>query len=106
MKYLNRHIVANIAACWQDVGYELLETEREDEIQLNTIKSEPSLGNKERARKMLTLWLDKKPDASWNDLIRALRVPSIGLYTIALDIKARLLPEGKHRASIPICMLL
>ena len=94
MKYLNRHVVANIAACWQEVGYELLETEREDEIQLNTIKSEPGLNNKERAIKMLTLWRDKNPCASWNDLIKALRVPSIGLFTTAVDIEAKLLPEG------------
>ena len=93
LRYLNRYVIPHITECWHEVGLELLEPERENETLLKIIKNEPGLSNKERAKKMLTFWLDKSPAASWNDLIRTLRVPSIGLNTTALDIEAKLL-EG------------
>ena len=94
LKYLNRYVIPHITECWHEVGLELLEPERENEAQLKIIKNEPGLSSKERADKMLTFWLDKSPAASWNDLIRTLRVPSIGLHTTAFDIEGKLL--GKH----------
>ena len=96
MKYLSRYVIPYIAACWHEVGYELLDPEKENEAQLEIIKNETGLSTKEQARKMLTFWLDKNPYASWNDLIRVFRVPHIGLVNLAYNIEGILWHKGKH----------
>ena len=66
-----------------------------DEKELNAIKTEQRFSDdKERAKEMLTVWLDRKPDASWNDLLNALKLSHIGLNTIALKIKRLLLSQS------------
>ena len=67
--------------------------EIKDEEKLNPIKAE-DLNNKERTQRMLKCWLDMKPKASWNDLLKALRIPNIGLDAIASEIEGMLLPES------------
>ena len=63
-----------------------------DEKELDVIKAEPSIkDDTERAKRMLNRWLEKKPDASWNDLIKVFRIPTIGLYTLAFDIEGKLI---------------
>ena len=91
LKYLNRHVVIPIAPKWHDVGLELMEVE--DEKELDQIKAEGS-DNKENTKRVLKLWLDKNPHASWNDLILVLRIPTIGLRTTALEIEGMLLSES------------
>ena len=46
---------------------------------------------------MLELWLSRQPDATWNQLIKALRAPGIELNSAASEIEGMLLPsiEGK-----------
>ena len=91
---MNRYVVTPIAPIWYNVGLELLKAEGEDEMQLDAIKANHEPNEKARATKMLKFWLQKKTDASWNDLIEALRVPTIGLCTLALEIENMLIPEG------------
>ena len=98
LKYLNRHVVIPIASKWHDVGLELMDIE--DETELDLIKTEDA-GNKERTRKMLKLWCDKKTDASWNNLINVLKNPVIGLYPLALQIEGMLLPESMYVLIVP-----
>ena len=71
----------------------------EDEEELELIKAE-DVGNKERTRKMLKRWCDKKTDASWNNLINALRNPAIGLYPLALQLEGMLLPAESMYVAI------
>ena len=98
-KYLNRHVVVPIAPKWYDVGLELMEIE--DEKELDAIQAEQSINSdKERAKKMLKLWLDKNIDASWNDLLKALKMPTIGLNAIALEIQNLLVPESTFLVNI------
>ena len=93
LKYLNRHVIKPIASKWYDIGLELMEVE--DENELDTIQDEPSLkDNVERAKRMFKHWLKRKPDATWNDLLKSLKISAIGLNTTALDIERLLLPEG------------
>lgn len=92
-RYLNRYVVTPIAPIWYNVGLELLKAEEEDELQLDAIKANHEPCEKARATKMLKFWLQKKTDASWNDLIETLRVPTIGLCTLALEIEKMLIPE-------------
>ena len=91
MRHLNRYVVPYITAVWYDVGLELFDTEREDEVKLTTLKAETSVkSDKDRAARMLDTWLERKPDASWNDVIKALRSPAIGLNSVALRIEGML----------------
>ena len=94
LKYLNRHVVVPITPKWHDVGLELMEIE--DENLLGIIKAEQSIDDQERAKRMLNLWRDKQTNASWNGLIKVLRIPNIGLLSIALKIEGMLLPESMH----------
>ena len=88
LKYLNRHVRPDIASKWHDVGVELLD--EEDESALDAIKSNSSGDVDKYTAEMLQLWLRRKPDASWNQLIEALRAPSIKLETLALKIEGML----------------
>ena len=87
-------MVVPITPKWHDVGLELMEIE--DEKLLGIIKAEQSIDDQERAKRMLNLWLDKQTNASWNGLIKVLRLPNIGLLSIALKIEGMLLPESMH----------
>ena len=101
LKYLNRHVVSSITSIWHDVGLELMEIE--DEKEVNAIKAE-DIDNKESSKRMLKLWLDKTPNASWNALINTLKSPIIGLQTLACKIEEMLLPESMYAVDI-MCVI-
>ena len=88
-RYLNRHVVLHIAPKWYDVGLELMEIN--DETELDVIKAEASLNDDtERAKRMLKRWLEKKPNASWNNLIKVFKIPHIRLYALAYEIEGKI----------------
>lgn len=92
-RYLNRHVVLHIAHKWHDIGLELMELG--DEKELDVIKDEPKFKDDvERTKAMLRRWLQKKPDASWNDLIKVFKIPTIGLYTLAFEIEGKLIHKS------------
>ena len=94
LKYLNKYVKADIAAEWHDIGVELLDVE--DEPALNTIKNNhPGDVNKCTAE-MLQLWLARKPEASWDQLLEAFREPNIKLNALAVRIEG-MLSEGMCR---------
>jgi len=89
MKYLNKHVRPDIAAKkWYDIGIELLD--EGDEKELNTIKANNPADHDTCAGEMLQLWLARKPDASWNQLLQAFREPHIGLHALASKIEGML----------------
>ena len=91
LKYLNKYIKADIATEWHDIGVELLDVE--DEPVLNVIKNNyPGDVNKCTAE-MLQLWLARKPEASWNQLIEVFREPNIKLNSLAVKID-KMLSKG------------
>ena len=53
------------------MGLELLEPE--DEEKLNEIQSNNQMDVNERCKQMFQLWLQKRPDATWDQLIQALK---------------------------------
>ena len=62
----------------------------EDEPMLDVIKANhPGDANK-CAAEMLRLWLNRKPDASWNKLIQAFRASNIKLEALASQIEEML----------------
>ena len=93
LKYLNRYVRANIVTKWHDVGVELLDVE--DEPVLNAIKVNSSGDVDKCAEEMLQLWLERKSDASWNQLIEAFRAPNIKLEALASKIEG-MLSKGKE----------
>jgi len=88
MKYLNRHVRPDIATKWYDIGIELLD--EEDEIILNTTKKNFPGDHDICAAEMLQLWLARKTDASWNQLIQAFRKRHIKLNVLASEIEGML----------------
>ena len=89
LRYLHRYVVTSVTSKWHDIGLELMDIG--DENELDALEAENDI---ERVKKMFKRWLEKKSDASWNDLIKVLRIPHIGLHTLADDIKGKLLSES------------
>ena len=88
-KYINQHVRKNICAAgpqvWLDLGLELLEDEAALKAIQNNNKSE---GLEVCFSNMVTLWLERKPTASWGSLIKALE--NINQHTLASDINGLL----------------
>ena len=85
-----KNVRSLFAEQWFDIGLELLEPE--DEPQLRIVRSS-KLGTIECCAEMLELWIDRQANATWNQLIKALRAPGIEMYSVASTIKNMLI-EG------------
>ena len=57
---------------------------------LNTIRIDNPGDSEKCAGEMLQLWLQKKSDATWNQLIQTFREPHIKLEVLALNIESLL----------------
>ena len=88
LKYLNRYVRPDITTKWHDVGIELLDVE--DEPTLDAIQANYSGDVDKCTAEMLRLWLKRKPDANWNQLIEAFRTPGIRLEALASKIEGML----------------
>ena len=76
---------------WHDLGLELLEQEDEDE--LNELRANNPNNESECCKNMFELWLRKHSNATWFQLIQALR--EIDLNTLAHKVERMLMPmEG------------
>ena len=73
---------------WHDLGLELLEQEDEDE--LNELRANNPNNESECCKKMFELWLRKRNNATWFQLIQALR--EIDLNTLAHKVERMLMP--------------
>ena len=95
MRFLNRYVRDSVGLKWHDLGIELLDSNNAVE-DLDTIEAEHSTDLKKCCTKMFNMWLRKQPQASWNQLIEALRQPNIELDTLATKIEGMLLqPKAK-----------
>ena len=95
LKYLNRYVRISVGAKWHDLGIELLESSYIEK--LNVIEAEYPSDCDKCCSKMFMLWLNTKNTASWNELLEALRQPSIGLVILAKKIENMLVqpsPQG------------
>ena len=81
---------------WYDLGVELLE--EEDMPALDEIQDKYSTDASMCCTKMFQLWLDRQPEASWRQLIQALREPNIELKDLANTIEQKLISinEGNY----------
>ena len=72
---------------WKDLGVELIS---ESEAALDTIAANCRSNVISCCSSLFTLWLQRKPDASWGQLIDALR--SVKLHNLAAEIEKKLEP--------------
>ena len=55
---------------------------------------------------MLELWLNRQPDATWNQLIEAVKAPGIELNNAASKIEGMLLSSAEGIANIIIMIVM
>ena len=89
-----------VSSKWHDLGLELLEPQ--DEASLNEIKHNSHNDVAECCKEMFQLWLEKCPDASWNQLIESLREPSVGLNHLASKLEQMLTPTEGNSCLITV----
>ena len=87
LKYLYKHVRAGIADKWFDIGLRLLG----DDHVVQMIYANHHDDAMKCTADMLKSWLQRKPDATWNQLIQTLRKPYVDLGDLAVDIEKKLL---------------
>ena len=93
LKLLNKLAKVYATAKWYDLGVELL---AEEDVQaLDEIQSNYPRDASMCCTKMFQLWLDKQPEASWRQLIEALRESNIELKELANTIEQKLITIHK-----------
>ena len=84
---------------WFNLGLQLLDPKYENE--LNTIEADTRNDAALSCRKMFSKWLNTDELASWDKLIKALRI--VQLNTVANDIEELLL-QGEYVTDLPRCV--
>ena len=82
------HVVPHVTPQWYVLGLKLLK--KEQESQLDIIKSNHPGDNQMCCMEMFWYWLSTNTDASWQQLIEALRLPIVKLSAVAADIEKML----------------
>ena len=90
MRDLNKHVIDLVTTKWYELGLELLETEHEKELAI--IETNCNSDVRICCRKMFNKWLDIQSDASWGQLIQA--VKDVELNSAVADIQQLL--EGEY----------
>ena len=85
---MSKHVRKEVSSKWHDLGLELLE--KEDEEKLNEIKKNNPGDVSECCKEMFQLWLKKCTNATWNQLIQALK--EVELNNLATTIEGMLIP--------------
>ena len=88
-KDLHNHVVQGAAGKWRDFGVQLLDTSTSDRI-LDIIEKDHPQDVTTCCKCMLRKWLDTNPDASWSQLLDALRSPCVQLDYLADQIEHKL----------------
>ena len=89
MKNLNRHVIPLVAISWYSLGLELLNSEHEKSLEI--IEENNKQDIQYCCRKMFSKWLDTCDNATWDQLIDALR--RVNLSDAASKIES-LLQQG------------
>ena len=100
IRHLNNHVRSHVCgACainsriWQDLGIELM---GEDSVaDLNTISANNRGDVIQCCSSMFSLWLERQPDASWKQLIKALT--KIKLNQLASKIEKSLISSERQQ---------
>ena len=92
-KDLYDHVVNNVADKWRDLGVQLLRPDQEK--MLDIIAADHPHDVVSCCKCVLNKWLDTTTNATWNELIRALRSPSVQLEYLASQLEQRMIAECK-----------
>ena len=92
LKHLYKHVVKHAAYKWRDLGVQLLEDNQI--IMLDMIATNHPL-DIAICCKVFMKWLETRVDASWNQLIRALRSPTVQLISLADQLEQMMSTECK-----------
>ena len=98
LKDLHNHVVQRVAERWRDVGVQLLNTTTES--MLGIIEKDHPQDVMGCCKCMFQYWLDTRPDASWNQLLEALRSPSVQLNSLAMLVEHKIIKQCKKSCSI------
>jgi len=102
MKDLHSHVVPGAAARWRDLGIQLLNPTSGNTLDI--IEKDNQSNTKECCMRMLQKWLEKTPDASWNDVLEALKNSSVELDHLANQIERML--KKKRETDLSLVYLL
>ena len=93
LKDLYDHMVNNVADKWRDLGTQLLLPDQEK--MLDIIAADHPRDVVSCCKCVLKKWLDTTSDATWNELIRALRSPSVQLGYLTGQLEQMMMRECK-----------
>ena len=93
LRELHNHVVINVADKWRDLGVQLLRPGQEKILDIIAANHPHDVVS--CCKHVLKIWLDTTTDATWNELIRALRSPTIQLDYEADRLDQILTVEGK-----------
>ena len=94
VKDLHRHVLTNVAEKWDDLGYQLLVRPYQENL-VNIIRKDYPNNSIDCCKRVLKEWLDTTEDATWDQLISALRSPSVRLHHFADQLEHMLTAECK-----------
>ena len=92
MKDLSKHIIPAVATKWYELGLELLDSSHEKVLE-NIERDGSRFDVQWCCRKMLTKWLEVSDDATWGQVIDA--VKSINMNDLASSLES-LLPQSEQ----------
>ena len=98
LKALHDHVVNSVADKWRDLGVQLLPPEMVD-----IIAADHPYGVVSRCKRLLKKWRETTTDATWNQLIKALRSSSVQMDYFAGQLEQMLIPE--HHGNDYLTML-
>ena len=82
------HVVPHVTPQWYILGVKLLKEDQESHLDI--IESNHAGDNIKCCMDMFRYWLNANTDASWQQLIEALRSPVLKLPVVAADIEKML----------------
>ena len=90
LQHLNAYVRPLLADVWYDLGLQLLDPD--DVSKLNTIRDNYTSNSNRACTEMFSLWLQKRPSASWNSLISTIRGRGVDKRNVAHKIEQMLQP--------------
>ena len=82
LKDLHDHVVSQVAHKWKDLGVQLLRCNQQNE--LNIEEADHPGNSRECCKRVFEIWLNTTADATWDQLIAALK--SVGLNHFASEL--------------------
>ena len=95
-------LVTDMASEWYELGAMLLE--EKEESQLKVIESTHGNNVKKCCMAMLKYWLDKHPEATWHQLVTALRSSGVDLDSVAASIEGNFSDCSKESYVISVLL--